>query len=137
MVRPERTAANWAQPVPAEPLSAACLRGIKVLCSWFLGSCYSETARVQAKLRVVVLSSYSRWVVFCNAVHARALDRILREAFPCQVARGLRACPPFCADSSGPDVLRLERRDRCFDCVHCDAPRFEIVPHEEVAHPAL
>src|SRR5262245_3362085 len=76
---------------------------------------YSETARVQAKLRVVVLSSYNLRVVFCNGVSERALDRVLGEALPCEVAGGFRAGAAPRADASCPDRLGIEGRDRSFD----------------------
>jgi hypothetical protein len=88
---------------------------------------------VQAKLRVVVLSSYNRRVVLCNVCRGRALDCVVREALPRKVAGGFRARPSPGADPSGPDRLRLECRDRGFDRLCRDPASLEVVPHEEVA----
>ena len=75
--------------------------------------------------------------MLCNAFRARALDRVVGEALPRQIARRLRPRSSPEADPGRPDGLRVERRDRCFDRLRGDAARLEVVPDEEVARTAV
>jgi hypothetical protein len=81
----------------------------------------------------VAHSSYNRRRIFCNGFVARALDRLLGEALPREVASCSGAPAPLRDDLQGTRALRLELLDRFVDQLESDAAAVEVVADEEIA----
>jgi hypothetical protein len=81
----------------------------------------------------VAHSSYSGRGVFRNDFFAGALDRLLGEAFPREVARRSGSPSSLRDDAQSPGMLRLEALERLFDQLERDASSFEVVADQEIA----
>ena len=96
----------------------------------------SETARVQAKKLGVAHSSYSRRGVLCNDFFTGALDRLLGEALPREIARRPRPSAALGDDALRTNILRLEAGERFFDQLGSDAASFEVVADQVITRAA-
>ena len=81
----------------------------------------------------VAHSSYSGRGILCNGFFAGALDRLLGEAFPGEVARRSRPSSPLGDDALGSGMLGLEARERLLDQLGSDASPLEVMADQEIA----
>ena len=84
----------------------------------------------------VAHSSYSRRGVFCNDFFAGALDRLLGEALPREVARRSRPSAARRGDALRSRILRLEAPEGFFDELGSDAPPLEVMADQVIARAA-
>lgn len=84
----------------------------------------------------VAHSSYSRRGVLCNDFFTGALDRLLGEALPREIARRPGPSAALGDDVLGTNMLRLETLERFFDQPVSDAPSFQVVADQMITRAA-